>query len=44
MYIFFQAPSHIRFALENGVRLMTFDNEEELDKIAAIGPKAWFLF
>lgn len=32
--------SHIRFAAENGVRMMTFDNAEELHKIKSLHPQA----
>jgi ornithine decarboxylase len=33
-------PSHVRYALEHGVELMTFDNEDELQKIQSIHPAA----
>jgi ornithine decarboxylase len=33
-------PVHIQFAAENGVELMTFDNEDELIKIQSIHPQA----
>ena len=33
-------PHHIRFAMEHGVELMTFDNEDELEKIQSIYPGA----
>jgi diaminopimelate decarboxylase len=33
-------PSHIRFAFEHGIRLMTFDNIEELRKIKKYHPSA----
>jgi len=33
-------PSHIRFAQEQGVELMTFDNEDEVMKIKSIYPEA----
>jgi ornithine decarboxylase len=33
-------PSHIEFAKEQGVELMTFDNEDELVKIQSIYPEA----
>jgi len=33
-------PSHIRFARDNGIEMMTFDNEDELMKIKEIHPQA----
>lgn len=33
-------PSHIRFAADNGIELMTFDNENELKKIKEYHPSA----
>ena len=36
-------PSHIRFALEHGVEMMTFDNEDELVKVKAIHPDAKYV-
>eukprot|EP00057_Strongylocentrotus_purpuratus_P012977 XP_011667451.1 PREDICTED: ornithine decarboxylase-like [Strongylocentrotus purpuratus] len=35
-----KAISHLRFAKKNGVRLMTFDNEEEIIKIKQVFPTA----
>ncbi|XP_063968122.1 uncharacterized protein LOC135157285 isoform X2 [Lytechinus pictus] len=35
-----KAKSHLMFAKENDVRLMTFDNEDELVKIKEVFPKA----
>ena len=32
--------SHIRYAAEKGVALMTFDNEAELEKVKQIYPEA----
>ena len=33
-------PSHLKFATENGVSLMTFDNEAELMKIKELAPNS----
>ena len=33
-------PHHIKYALEHGVEMMTFDNIDELEKIKAIHPAA----
>jgi len=35
-----KGPEHIRFARDKGVRLMTFDNQQELEKILSIFPDA----
>jgi len=35
-----KGPDHIRFAREKDVRLMTFDNQQELEKILSIFPDA----
>ena len=36
----YKQESHLRFAREKGVQLMTFDTEEELFKIQRIYPEA----
>ena len=33
-------PHHIKYALEHGVEMMTFDNIDEMKKIKAIHPHA----
>jgi len=35
-----KGPDHIRFARDKGVRLMTFDNQQELEKILSVFPDA----
>lgn len=35
-----KAPSHVRFASACGVRMMTFDSEEEVHKVASLFPDA----
>ena len=36
----YKQESHLRFAQEKGVRLMTFDTEEELYKVKRVHPEA----
>ena len=36
----YKQESHLRFAKEKGVRLMTFDTEEELEKVKRVYPEA----
>ena len=37
-------PSHLRYASDHGIQLMTFDNEHELIKIHLNAPDSRYLF